>query len=136
MPVPNYNFDPIGQAGSSLPNMSQVATALAYPLLSNASNLVAAPGGGQTNATPVVDRITHVGTVAVAANSVRFPKAIPGMVFVLANRGANSMQVFGTAPDTINNSNTATGVAHSSGVARMYVCSHIDPGNVGRWYQL
>jgi hypothetical protein len=56
------------------------------------------------------------------------------MIFVLANRGANSMQVFGTALDTINNG--GGGVAHSAGVARVYVCTHIESTGVGRWYQV
>lgn len=76
-------------------------------------NITALAGGGQTGAYALTAQQSRVTTVANAADSVALPKAQPfgpndgrpgavGMVMFVRNDGANSMQVFGATPDTIN----------------------------------
>jgi hypothetical protein len=72
-----------------------------------------------------------VATVGTAADSVKLPVSVAGMVVQLVNDdAANSMQVFGSGTDTINDVATATGVAQAAGKAATYSCPV-----AGKWYR-
>lgn len=109
------------------------------------TGLVATPGGGQANALALLSQINVVATVATANNSVALPKitanpmALGGLFqpVVVRNAGANSMQVFGANPDTINDVATGTGVAVGSGKTAIFFSTAFDPTtNVGKWYMV
>lgn len=108
------------------------------------SGIIAFSGGGQTNATRLLNGMNTVETVAVANDSVMLPLAIPGARCVIANTTANSLQVFGN-PSNPNNAGvgdtiavqgsnaqvaTATGVAQATGVLVAYTCL-----KMGQWKQ-
>jgi len=107
--------------------------------------LTAKSGGGQTGALALLSQLNIVSTVAAGNDSVALPKisanpvALGGLfqMIVVRNSGANSMQVFGASPDTINDVATATGVAVGSGKTAMFFATAFDPTtNVGKWYML
>jgi len=77
--------------------------------------------GGQTNATAMTSNVNRVTTVATAADSVKLPAATAGRVVYVANDGANSMQVFGAATETINGVASATGVPQPVGTRVAYI---------------
>lgn len=84
-------------------------------------------GGGQANATQLSAGITSVATVATAADSVKLPPGEAGLVCILRNSAANSMQVFGNGTDTIDAVATATGVAQAAGIDALYYCISNQP---------
>ena len=112
------------------------------------TGLTAFAGGGQTSATALTAQLSKVATVASGADSVKLPKigvqtmgeANPGslgMMMVVRNDGANSMQVFGATPDTINGVATGTGVAVGSGkTAMFFVSDYTQSTNVGTWVRV
>ena len=92
-------------------------------------NIVAKAGGGQANAFNLTAEMNRVTTVATAADSVKLPPAQPGLGLLLVNHGANSMQVFGQAGDTINDVASATGVPQMQNSTVFYFCF-----TAGAWY--
>jgi hypothetical protein len=93
--------------------------------------IVAHAGGGQASATLLTASVNRVATVGTAADSVKLPVSVAGMVVQLVNDdAANSMQVFGSGTDTINDVATATGVAQAAGKAATYSCPV-----AGKWYR-
>ncbi|MCX5516225.1 hypothetical protein C3941_19745 [Kaistia algarum] len=102
-----------------------------YPLLSVATTITARAGGGKTNATLLAAAINHVTVVATAADSVKLPASVAGMVVVVINgQASNSMQVFGSGSDTVNDVATGTGVAQGAGLTAIYFCPV-----AGKWYR-
>lgn len=93
------------------------------------ASVTAHAGGGQASAKALSAAISHVGTVATAADSVVLPPAKAGLQRTLINRGANACQVFGASPDTINGVATATGVSHAASTVKTYYCP-VD----GQWF--
>ncbi len=79
------------------------------------SGIVAFAGGGQTSATSLTTEYNIVATVATAADSVKLPEAsanLIGMRIIVANDGANSMNVFPVlGQDGSGGTNTAVAVA-------------------------
>lgn len=111
---------------------SGAMTAGTYALTSAATSLTAFAGGGQASATALTKQINHVTTVATAADSVKLPVSVAGLVVYVVNGAAsNSMQVFGAGTDTINDVATGTGVAQAAGKAATYVCPV-----AGKWYRV
>lgn len=88
-----------------------------------ATGITARAGGGQVNATQLSARINEVTTVATAADSVKLPPATPGLMITVINTTAAAMQVFGTAPDTINGVATGTGVSVPAGKTADFACA-------------
>lgn len=96
-----------------------------------ADGITAFAGGGQANATLLTASINRVTVVATAADSVKLPPSYAGASITAINGdAADSMQVFGSGTDTINDVATATGVAQAAGKAAIYVCPV-----AGKWYR-
>lgn len=120
---------------------------LKFPLLSNfETGIVATASGNQSTAYQLGAQINRVDTVASGSDSVKLPKIVasPGQLsktgasrgasIVVTNNGANAMQLFGGALDTINGVTSATGIAVSAGVT--LVCFAVDLNiatGVGTW---
>lgn len=117
-----------------------------YLMASNfETGITATSGGGQANAYALTAQMSKVATVAAGADSVSLPKiavhgdseanpGVQGMIMFVRNDGANSMQVFGANPDTINGVATGTGVAVGAGKSAMFVAdSYTQSTNVGNW---
>lgn len=100
-----------------------------YLAESSQDTITAFAGGGQTSATLLANELNRVGTVATAADSVKLPASAAGLTIIVANHGANSMQVFGSGTDTINDVATATGVPQMQGSVCIYTCY-----TAGAWY--
>lgn len=100
-------------------NINNTNVLLTFP---SATTITAHSGGGQTSATALTKANNNVTTVAAAGDSVKLPATVVGLSITITNSGANSMQVFGTSPDTINGVATGTGVAQLPGVTTTYTC--------------
>jgi hypothetical protein len=88
--------------------------------------ITATASGTQTTAYKLTAQMSVVDTVATTADSVALPKivvagigtAVPGQLGFLCfvqNNGANTLQLFGQTPDTINDVATATGIPVPAG---------------------
>ena len=89
---------------------------------SSADTITAFAGGGQASATPLTNQSTRVTTVATAADSVALPASAVGLMIEVMNNGANSLQLFGVSPDTINGAATATGIPVPAGATVTCFC--------------
>jgi hypothetical protein len=85
--------------------------------------LTALAGGAQTGATKLSFGMNVVSTVASGNDSAALPpaKGSGGIVIVKNAAASNSLQVFGTDPDTINGIATGTGVAQAHDITCMYI---------------
>jgi len=107
------------------------ATTASWPIGSTADGLTATPSGNQSTALALTAQINRISTVGTAADSVKLVPASPGIWQVVINDAAsNSMQVYGSGTDTINDVATATGVAQAAGKTATYYCSV-----AGKWYR-
>jgi len=107
------------------------ATTATWPIGSTADGLTATPSGNQSTALLLTAQINRISTVGSAADAVRLIPATPGIWQVVINDAAsNSMQVYGSGTDTINDVATATGVAQAAGKTATYYCSV-----AGKWYR-
>lgn len=117
-------FNLTGYIDSTLPNFTLVE-----------DSLTAHAGGGQASALALSSTVfSHrVTTVASGADSVKLPAALAGGQphFVMNSAAANSMQVFGTGTDTINDVAAGTGVAQAAGIGALYF-----PLANGKWYRV
>jgi hypothetical protein len=87
--------------------------------LSAKDNVTATAGGGQANAVQINDMTTRVTTVGTAADSVKLPVAVPGLMLTVVNAAAaNSMNLFPATGEAINalSANTALAVAAGKAV--------------------
>lgn len=75
---------------------------LATQLFSVQGNIIAHPGGGQANATPLLAAFNDVTTVATAGDSVLLPYAIPGTTVQVVNSGTAFMQMWARANNPHN----------------------------------
>lgn len=110
--------------------------------------ITAFAGGGQTSAYALTAQQSRVSVVASGNDSVKLPKlgvqtpaegnpGCVGMIMLVRNDGANSMQVFGATPDTINGVATGTGVAVGAGKSALFWAhSYNQTTNVGAWMML
>lgn len=105
-------------------------------LFSAENGITATPGGGKSGARPITSANNTVATVGTAADSILLPDSYPGRVIRIANRGANSMQVFGKNSDTINGVATGTGVAQAAGIESIYFCDGVSAAGIGTWQQV
>jgi hypothetical protein len=97
-------------AGFHAPN----GTITYFPASGCDNALTAFAGGGQANALQLNYRKSRVTTVATAADSVKLPKAKPGMEMTVVNAAAvNAMNVFPSSGESINalSADTALSVA-------------------------
>ncbi len=119
-----------------------------FPFLSNfETGITAFAGGGQSSATQLGAQVNMVTVVATDADSVKLPKIVAepgrldpagasvGTILVLCNGdSAQSLQVFGATPDTINGVATGTGVAMGAGLNAFFVAlDYTQSTGVGRW---
>lgn len=112
-------------------NVFNGTTQISAPRLTTADALTATPSGNQANALALTAGINRVSTVGSANDSVKLLPAVAGIQQVVINDAAtNSMQVFGSGTDTINDVATATGVAQAAGKTAIYSCSV-----AGKWYR-
>jgi len=101
------------------------------PVYTSADGLTATPSGTQSTSLLLTAQINRVSTVASAADGVKLPPSVAGAQITVINDAAtNAMQVFGTAPDTINDVATATGVSQAAQKSAIYSCSV-----AGKWYR-
>ena len=110
--------------------------------------LTANSAGTQAAGYQMSAQVSRFSTVGGAGYSAVLPKisaitpqdenpAWVGFIAIVRNDGANSMQVFGPTPDTINGVATATGVAVGNGKTAMFVATSYNPTtNVGNWVMI
>jgi len=84
-------------------NIDNTEKTLWIQSLSAVDNITATSGGGQAGAYQIANMTTRVTTVAVAADSVKLPPAVPGLMLMVINAAAaNSMNVFPSTGQSIN----------------------------------
>lgn len=85
--------------------------------------LTALASGGQTGATKLQFGLNVVSNVASGNDSAGLPPATGsgGIVIVKNAHASNSLQIFGTSPDTINGIATGTGVALAHDLIRVFI---------------
>jgi hypothetical protein len=102
---------------------------------------VALTGGsaGQSTALALTAEINQFSTVA-SGTGAALPVAVKGLTILIANNGANPLQVYGcynggTNGDTIDGIATGTGVTQMQGSTTLYVCtqSYIAGTQNGTW---
>lgn len=126
MPLPNV----LSSLGYSLWSGERLMKAFLNGFSSYTDGIVAAAGGGQTNAVKLSTASNRVITVATANDSVALPPSSPGQQISVTNSGANSLQVFSSLTssipagtlDTINGTAGATGVAVANGKTAVFTC--------------
>lgn len=133
-PIPTFTVTKGLQYGLDLQKFSQMQGG-------GAPDLVAGVGGTKANAVLVQATNTRVKTVTNANDSILLPPGYIGLEVWLYNAdAANSMQVFGSNNDTINDVATATGVAQAHGVLAVYRCMQTTGSSsagtfVAQWYR-
>ncbi len=100
-----------------------------FEYTSSTDSIVAHAAGGQSSATVLTSQKNNVITAASPGASVLLPPSGAGLTVQVINNGANSIQVFGTSPDTINGVATGTGVPQPVGSTVSYTCT-----TAGAWY--
>lgn len=115
--------------GENLKRGRDIALGSAFLKPGSVYNVTAHSGGGKASATPVAAQMTHVGTVAAAADSMLMFPALKDRVAFLRNSGAHALQLFGQGSDTINDVATATGISVANGTGIWLFCP-VD----GKWY--
>ena len=101
-----------------------------FSVSGGADNITAHAGGGQASATPLTGAVNRIATVATAADSVKLPASVAGMVVYASNDAANAAQVFGAGTDTIDDVATATGVPLPGKSSAVFSCPV-----AGKWYR-
>lgn len=99
------------QSGARLIDGDELNNAIGYPDWANNPGITALAGGGRTGAPVLMLGLNSVTTVASGNDSVVLPRGNAGSVVVVANAGANAMQVFANGSDTINGTAGATGIS-------------------------
>lgn len=106
-------------------NQSQTITNKTFDItdVETAASGISAAGSSQSGATQLSKVYNSVGTVA-ASSGVALPTAVVGLAIIVANAGANPLQVYGNnaAGDTINGFATATGVSLGINSTAMFIC--------------
>lgn len=129
-PTGSYTTAPVEgtepTTGYSVVGVNDIATTLP-----TTTGITAYASGGQTNATQISASVNTVSTAAAANASVKLALCVAGRQQTVANLGANSIQVFGTSPNTINGVATGTGVAQAIGKIATYICT-----GSGNWTRL
>lgn len=106
-----------------------LATSGGYIFESSADNIVAGAGGGQFFAVPLTSEVNRITGVVSAGDSVFLPPSVAGLTVFIINHGLNSMQVYGSLLDTIDDVAAATGVAQMINSNVVYTCA-----TSGKWY--
>ncbi|MGH6716158.1 MAG: hypothetical protein ACREDC_08235 [Bradyrhizobium sp.] len=102
-------------------------------LQSVTNGITATAGGTQAAAVALMTMINRVATVATGADSVALPRAIAGMMVLVINDGANSVDVYTVngGTDVINALSDATAYALAATKSALFFCPA-----VGQWCTL
>jgi hypothetical protein len=85
--------------------------------------ITAFAGGGQASAVQLKYRKSRITTVATAADSVKLPKAIPGMEMAVTNAAAaNAMNVFPASGEIINALSADTAISVAANKTMVFHC--------------
>lgn len=96
------------------------------------TGITAQADGTKANATQLNAAKCFVETSAGANDSVKLPPGYPGLEVTIFNGGNNSIQVFGSGTDRINEIATGTGVTQNNAISAVYTCYKVVSG-VGEW---
>lgn len=124
-PVPSFSRGLGLQDGDALNKLAQL-------IGSTQNNITAQADGTKANATQITGVKARVETSAGALDSVKLPPGYPGLEITIHNAAANSIQVFGSGSDTINEIATGVGVTQNAALSAIYTCYNVVAG-VGLW---
>ncbi len=86
--------------------------------------ITASTSSDQADAVQLAYRISRVTTVGTAGDSVKMPKALPGMSMPVINAAAaNSMDVFPAVGEVINALSADAALALAANKAMLYTCA-------------
>lgn len=115
--------------GYRLINGEKLNDAIAKDQVSSQDGITAHSGGGQANAYQLTAVISRITTVAVANDSVKLMAAVPGQSITVDNDGANTLAVYPSGTDQIEDSTSSVSILVGQDVT--FVC----PAQ-GKWYEL
>ena len=122
MPIPLGRAYGVFQAGLPL----QLGD---FFLESAQDNITATAGGSKAAAFQINSQTSRITTVASIGDSVQLPSATPGLELIVINHGANSMQVFGNAADSLDDQSPFLGVSQMANSMVIFTCV-----TAGSWY--
>ena len=120
------NLDP----GARLGDVQALAQAIAYGQgLQTTNGVTASTTQTQAAGTQLQYGINVIGTSANAADAVKAPQALPGTILIIANNGGNTVTLFPTVGDTLNDAAQDAGIVVADNTVSIYVC-----GAAGQWF--
>lgn len=127
----NANVGNLGTAGlivatGNVTGGNLVATS--YHIRSITTGITAA-GSTQGTATALTKEINVVSTVSSGANGVVLPTAVAGMVLIVNNTSANTLNVYPATGGAVNSGSTNAAYSHVSGASIQYYAT-----SGTRWY--
>jgi hypothetical protein len=93
--------------------------ATSYHIRSITTGITAA-GSAQGTATALTKEINVVSTVSSGANGVVLPTAVAGMVLIINNTSANTLNVYPASGGAVNSGSTNAAYSHTSGASIQY----------------
>lgn len=118
--------------GDLIGELNANGTTMFFPAGQCDNGITAFSGGGQASAVQLNYRNSRITTVAVAADSVKLPKALPGMSMTVVNAAAaNSMNVFPSSGEQINALGADTAFAMAANKTAFFECLV-----VGQWHSV
>lgn len=116
------------QPGPRLIDGSDLNNAVGADIVSSTNGITAFATGGVTNAVLLTTVINRVTTVANANDSVRLPPALAGASCYVDNDGSNTLAVYPSGTDTVEDSTSA--ISLIAGEDTTFVCPV-----AGKWYE-
>lgn len=118
----NANVGNLGTSGlivasGNISGANVVATS--YHIRSITTGITAA-GSAQGTATGLTKEINVVSTVSSGANGVVLPTAVAGMVLIVNNTSANTLNVYPATGGAVNSGSTNAAYSHTSGASIQY----------------
>lgn len=98
-------------------------TVTGHIISSLTTGITAFAGGGQGSATALTTDYNIVTTVATAADSVKLPTAVAGLVITVKNTAANACDVYPFSGDAINGGSADASISLPANVAKTFICN-------------
>lgn len=116
-------------SGYRLTDGNRLNRVIAAGVVSSQDSITATAGGGQTNAFQLLAVNSRITTVVSPNDSIKLPTAVAGLTVIIDNDGANTMAVFPSGTDTLEDSTSAASLI--AGQDSTFTCPV-----AGKWYQL
>ncbi len=124
-PIPAFSGGPALTDQNALQKLAQLIGSVQ-------NNITAKAGGAKAGATPITGAKARVTTCVTNGDSVILPPGYPGLEITILNTTGQTLKVYGSGTDTINDQATGTGVSQATLLSAVYTCYDVVAG-VGLW---